>query len=250
MPHATAPRSRENRRLGTFSVQPAVFERMPNLRIAVAVAVAGTLDNSAPRSAVEALWRGAWQEAANASIYGNAQSHPRVKPWRDAFQRMGVSGKQFPSSVEALLRRALKGGEPFTINPLVDFYNAVSLRYVVPAGAFDLDDLHDVLELRLSRPGDTFQALDDAAPGEVPPGEVSYATGPTIITRHIVWRQSRAGLVTPATRRAIFVSEVLTDLGPGAGQDVASAFQHGLLDYFGVPSATDVITPDQPSIAW
>jgi DNA/RNA-binding domain of Phe-tRNA-synthetase-like protein len=41
---------------------------------------------------------------------------------------MGVSGRKFPSSIEALLRRAFKGGEPLRINPLVDFYNAVSLE--------------------------------------------------------------------------------------------------------------------------
>lgn len=236
--------------MGSFTVEPAVFERIPNLRIAVAVAASGVLNNAAPHPAVEALWREAWREAAGASVYGNAQSHPRVKPWRDAFQRMGVSGKQFPSSVEALLRRALKGGAPFTINPLVDFYNAISLRHLVPAGAFDLDDLHDTLALRLSQPGDTFQALDDAAPFEVPAGEVSYAGGPTIITRHIVWRQSRAGLVTPATRRAILVSEVLTDLGPTAADDVAAAFQRGLRDYFDTPSDTDVITADHRGVSW
>ena len=29
-----------------------------------------------------------------------------------------------------------QGGEPASINPLVDFYNAVSLRHFVPVGAF------------------------------------------------------------------------------------------------------------------
>ncbi|MGH2486511.1 MAG: B3/B4 domain-containing protein, partial [Ktedonobacterales bacterium] len=166
------------------------------------------------------------------------------------FARMGVSGKQFPSSVEALLRRALKGGEPFTINPLVDYYNAISLRRLVPAGAFDRDDIRDTLELRLSRPGDTFQALDDAAPMEIPAGEVSYTTGPTIITRHIVWRQSRAGLVTPATTRAILVSEVLAELGPDAPDEIAGDFMRGLRDFFGVPSRAWIVTADQTAIAW
>lgn len=236
--------------MGSFHVEPEVFERIPNLRIAVAVATSGDLDNAAAHPEIEDLWASAWRQAEAASAYGNAQSHPRIRPWREAFQRMGVSGKQFPSSVEALLRRALKGGEPFTINPLVDFYNAISLRHLVPAGAFDLDGLNDTLELRLSRLGDSFQALDDAEPIMVPPGEVSYTTGANIVTRHIVWRQSRAGLVTPATRRAILVSEVLTDLGPTAADDVASEFQRGLDDYFGTPSATKVLTADYREIRW
>lgn len=234
--------------MGTFAIHPDVFARVPNLR--VAVAVAHGLDNASAHPGVETLWRTAWANAASAAVYGNAQSHPRVKPWRDTFTRMDVSGKQFPSSVEALLRRAMKGGEPFTINPLVDLYNAISLTRLVPAGAFDLDAIHDTLELRLSRSGDTFQALDDDAPIPVPAGEVSYATGTTIITRHIVWRQSRAGLVTPQTRRVILVSEVLAELGPDAPGEVAGDFARDLREHFGAPSHTWIVTPAQPDIAW
>jgi DNA/RNA-binding domain of Phe-tRNA-synthetase-like protein len=79
---------------------------------------------------------------------------------------------------------------------------------------------------------------------------VSYSTGPTIITRHIVWRQSRAGLVTPATTRAILVSEVLAELGPDAPDEVADDFTRGLRDYYGLPARTWVVTPEQPAIAW
>ena len=231
-----------------FVIAPDVFERLPNLRIAAAVATG--LDNRTEPPAVAAYWRAAWEAAAAAAQYGNAQSHPRVKPWRDAFQRMGVSGKQFPSSVEALLRRALKGGEPFAINPLVDWYNAVSLRHFVPAGGFDLTEVADPLELRLSRAGDTFTALDDEQALAVPPGEVSYATGATILTRHIVWRQAKTALITPQTRDVVLVSEVLAELGPDAPAAVAADFAHGLREFFGVASQTWVLDPAHPAIAW
>ncbi|MGH2516983.1 MAG: B3/B4 domain-containing protein [Ktedonobacterales bacterium] len=232
-----------------FAIAPEVFERLPNLRIAAAVTTG--LDNQVERSTVRAYWGEAWRSAAaDSAQYGNAQSQPLVKPWRDAFQRMGVSGKQFPSSVEALLRRALKGGEPFTINALVDWYNAVSLRHYVPAGGFDLAELSAPLELRLSRAGDTFMALDDAEALEVPPGEVSYATGATILTRHIVWRQAKTALITPQTRDVILVSEVLAELGADASAAVADAFARGLRDFFGVPSQTWVLDAAQPAIAW
>ena len=82
-----------------------------------------------------------------------------------------MSGKKFPSSIEALLRRALKGGPPVYINPLVDLYNAVSLAHTVPAGGFDLTDLDDRQELRFPREGDTFQALDEDSPVPVPPSQ-------------------------------------------------------------------------------
>ena len=135
-----------------FRVEPAIFARFPGLRLAVVVAHG--VDNATARPAVAESWHAAWAGAARlAAGHGNAQSHPRVRPWREAFRATGVSSKEFPSSIEAMLRRALKGGAPFEINPLVDFYNGLSLRHIVPVGGFDLDELHGPLELRLTRAG-------------------------------------------------------------------------------------------------
>lgn len=228
-----------------FTVAPEVSARFPGMR--VAVAVARGLENAAPHPAIEALWRNAWQAAAvEAAPYGNAQSHPRVKPWRERFTAMGVSGKQFPSSVEALLRRALKGGEPFAINPLVDWYNALSLRHLVPAGAFDLAALDgQPLELRLTREGDTFTALDAADAEAVPPGEIAYAVGSTVLTRHFVWRQSREGLVVPETDDVVLLSEVLGEVGPAVADAILADFLAGLRDYFGVEGTGAVTSAEQ-----
>jgi DNA/RNA-binding domain of Phe-tRNA-synthetase-like protein len=231
-----------------FAAQPEVFARFPSIRIAAAAARG--LDNRTPRPEVEAGWRAAWTAAVGASQYGNAQSHPRVKPWRERFTAMGISGKEFPSSVEALLRRALKGGEPFTINPLVDWYNTISLRHLVPAGAFDLADIHGPLELRLTQPGDTFTSLDAEAPVAVPPGEVAYADGHTILTRQFVWRQARSGLVTPQTRNLVLVSEVLGEVGAEVADAVVADFQRGLREYFGLVSQGWIVDAGHPMVEW
>jgi DNA/RNA-binding domain of Phe-tRNA-synthetase-like protein len=221
-----------------FDVAPEIFDRFPGMRIAVAVAEG--VDNAAPRPAIDAVWREAWGAAgAEAARYGNAQSHPRVAPWRERFKAMGVSTKEFRSSIEALLRRAAKGGEPFGISPLVDFYNAVSLRHVVPAGGFDLDQLGtDLLELRLSRAGEEFLALGSGAPEVVPAGEVSYVAGGAILTRHFVWRQAKLGALVPETRRLFLVSEVLGEVEAEGGGEVADAVLadlcDGLREHFGV----------------
>jgi DNA/RNA-binding domain of Phe-tRNA-synthetase-like protein len=213
---------------------PDVFSRFPGLRVVV-VAAAG-VDNQSARELVSAQWRDAWIGATQAAVYGNAQSHPRIRPWRDRFQAMGVSGKEFPSSIEALLRRALKGGEPFQINPLVDWYNAISLRHMVPVGGFDLDQTGGPIELRLTRAGDQFVTLDATAPVAVPPGEVAYANGHTILTRHFVWRQARTGLIGAATRNVVLVSEVLGEAGAEVASAVLADLRDGLRHNFGVAS--------------
>jgi DNA/RNA-binding domain of Phe-tRNA-synthetase-like protein len=162
---------------------------------------------------------------------------------------MGVSAKEFPSSIEALLRRALKGAEPFHINPLVDFYNAISLRHTVPAGGFDLADLSG-LELRRTVPGDTFRGLDTEERVVVPPGEVAYTDGTTVLTRHFVWRQSRVGLITPATRSVFLVSEILGEVGGFVAEAVCSDLSDGLVRYFGVAPQTYILSRGTLEVSW
>ena len=108
-----------------FVVASEVFELFPDLKLPVAVAQGIHPTSDAP--GIETMWRQSWEAARTASDYESPQSHPRVAPRREAMTAMGVSGRKFPSSIEDLLRRAFKGGEPLRINPLVDFYNAVSL---------------------------------------------------------------------------------------------------------------------------
>jgi DNA/RNA-binding domain of Phe-tRNA-synthetase-like protein len=232
-------------RAPALTLRQPVLALLPGLR--VVVVVARGLRPEAAAGAGE-RWSRAWAGLRAGFAFPNAQSHPHVARWREAMRAIGAPHKQFPSSVEALVRRALKAPEPFRVHPLVDFYNAVSLEHVVPAGGFDLAGLDAGVELRATRPGDTFHALDAEAPEPVGPGEVAYASGTTVLTRHLVWRQSRQALFAPTTREAVLVSEVL------AGQDalaepVRAALADGLAEHFAARVHSAVLDADHPSLA-
>jgi DNA/RNA-binding domain of Phe-tRNA-synthetase-like protein len=232
-----------------FLVEPDVFTRFPGMRLAVVVA--RDIDNGAERPEVSRAWSEAWAAAASTvAPHGTAQSHPRVVAWRQRFQAIGVSMRHFPTSIEALLRRAMKGGAPFRINPLVDFYNSVSLRHAVPVGGFDLDRVHGPLTVRLTRDGDTFAALDAEGAVAVPAGEVAYATGSTILTRQLMWRQARDGLIHPETRTVFLVSESLPDCGPGLAEAVLDELGAGLRRSFGATARSFVVDAATPHVSW
>jgi DNA/RNA-binding domain of Phe-tRNA-synthetase-like protein len=231
-------------------VAPVVWARFPGLTIVVAVGQ--NLDPQHRPDAVSERWRAAWIAAGEAGrAYPNPQSHPRVAPWREAFRAMGVPPREFPSSIEALLRRAMKGGEPFSVSPLVDFYNAVSLSHFVPVGAFDLDRLsHSAIRLRLTRTGDHYFALDAAEPVFVDPGEVAYTDGDTVLTRHFVWRQAREGLIRPETQNVFLVSEILGAVGRHVAEIVLGDVQAGLLNLFASQAKTFILDLEHPAAAW
>jgi DNA/RNA-binding domain of Phe-tRNA-synthetase-like protein len=177
-----------------------------------------------------------------------------VALYRNTLKKVAnVSSKKYPQSNESLLKRALKeknAGRP--ISPVVDFYNSISIKHAVTAGAFDLQELRAAsapLELRLARDEDGFVALDaaaDAEPANVDKGEILYAQGNTVLTRHMAWRQSKQALVTDDSTEVMFMSEVVNDGAVGAeptklSRAIAISLQDGLREFFGVESTVAIL---------
>jgi DNA/RNA-binding domain of Phe-tRNA-synthetase-like protein len=93
-----------------FTIEKKIFEFFPSMRLAVVILK--DLNNRFDRPEIQTELKKSWVSAGKAAAeYGNPQSHPRIKPWVDHFKELGVSRKQFPSSIESLVRRAGKVGE-------------------------------------------------------------------------------------------------------------------------------------------
>jgi DNA/RNA-binding domain of Phe-tRNA-synthetase-like protein len=195
---------------GELLVAPEIWPLFPDMQIVVVVGRWVSISQRLRRE-MEAHWEEVWH-VVGARGGGAAQSHPRVRPWRAKMSALGVSGQKHPSSVEALLRRAINGKPRPQISPVVDLYNSVSLQHIVPVGGFDLGALSGGVQLRLSRPGDRFTPLDSQDPEDVPTHEVCYAVGHDVLTRHFVWKQSRTGLIDERTNEVLLVAEVLGEV--------------------------------------
>lgn len=152
-----------------------------------------------------------------------------------------------------MVRRLLKDPRPpRPINPVVDFCNAISMKYIVPIIALDLGDLEaitdDPLELRLTASGDKFLSMD-AHDGEQAKGvevrEVAYAQGSTILSRHLSWRQSIVGLVKETTSDVILLCPVMelqeSEEPSEMSKKLAEELQRGLLECFGTISFTSIL---------
>lgn len=136
------------------------------------------------------------------------ESAPEIATWHAAFRAFGTNPRRSRPSVDALLRRLDRSGSLPRINPAVDAYNAVSVRFAVPAGAFDLDRLPGDVVIRYAADGDEFTPLGEPDVVEKPnAGEVVYAAGSTVLTRHWNHRDSDLTKLTPATTNAVFILE-------------------------------------------
>jgi DNA/RNA-binding domain of Phe-tRNA-synthetase-like protein len=207
------------------------------------------IDNRTANPEIDALLADSWRAMGElAATYGSAQQHPLVAPWRDALRAMGGNGKKFPCAIESMVRRAFKSPEPVRLNPLTDFLHAMSLRHVVPLGAFDAAESGGgQIELRRTRAGDTFHALDADEAVAVEPGEVAYAWQQHVLTRHFVWRQAARALITPQTADAVIVVELLPQLDEAATAAFADDLTQGLAKYFGDAAPAVILGEDETS---
>lgn len=122
------------------------------------------------------------------------------------------------------------------------------MKNIVPAGGFDLDQLESDLLLRLSVEGDTFAALDKDEEISIPSGEVSYADGHNIITRHFVWKQAKHALLTDRSSHVLFVSEILGELPEKVLSSVKADLIGGLRECFGITAECRIVDENNPSI--
>jgi lysyl-tRNA synthetase class 2 len=166
-------------------------------------------------------WKGSLAEelASIGLSIDNLASHPDVAGWRQVFSSMGVKPSKYRSSLEALLRRVLKEKSLWTVNSIVDLYNCVSVRTLLPMGAFDLDKIKGNIEIRYGKSGEKFYPLGSEEAEEVLPGHVVYADSEKICTWLWNHRDSRLAGLDEGSRRAVFVvdrafSPTTTKLGP------------------------------------
>ena len=213
-----------------FSIQKELFDILPDLTLGMVV-VTG-VDNTHPSKEIDDLLSQSIEEMRKNFVFEKAQEHPRIKPWRTAFSKLGISGSKFPSSIESMARRILKG-DPFPkINPLVDLYNSISLRYLVPMGGHDLDTLEGNIHLRFAEGWEPFSPMGGGERMTVPKGELVYRDDQEVLTRNWVWRQCEKDKATEKTRNVFVPIDVLGEVGSERAVEIIQELSHLIPKYF------------------
>lgn len=227
-----------------FSVAPDVFEALPQYCLGVAAATG--VDNRTPNAGIAALLDQAVQDFAAANAGVNLRELPGIRACRDAFQALGMNPNKFLCSIEALSRRVQKGGALPHINSLVDLGNALSLRYLLPMGAHDIDRLEDGIQVRFSTPEDHFLPMGETAEEVMPAGELVYVSGHTVKTRRWIWRQSDDGKITEETSHVFFPIDAFLDVNRDQALQARDQLAALLRDAFGCEVVTGFVDKDHP----
>jgi DNA/RNA-binding domain of Phe-tRNA-synthetase-like protein len=233
----------------TITAAEETVEAFPELEVRLVVAegvrnAAAWPDAEANLRAVEdRLGAGQWRPF-------DAESE-RIASWHEAYRRFGTNPRRIRPSVDALGRRLEKSGRLPRINGCVDTYNYVSVLYGLPAGAFDLDRIDTDVQIRFGRAGDAFTPLGEPDAVEQPnTGEVVYAAGDLVLTRHWNHRDCDRTKVTEDSKRIVFMLERVSR--SAAGSEVMDEAQNLLAELIAVHAdkvSTLFLEAGSPSVA-
>jgi DNA/RNA-binding domain of Phe-tRNA-synthetase-like protein len=191
-------------------IDPAVHAAHPDY--VALVLVASGLANGPTDAGSDAQLAAAETHLLGSGL-AKASDHPHIAAWRAAFSAFGAKPSRYPSSAEALIGRVLKGGPLPRVNALVDLYNAVSVRHVVPLGGEDADRLEGPLRLAVATGDEPFDPRGDGSDVEhAAAGEIVWRDDRGVTCRRWNWRQGRRTQLTDETTRAFFVFDRLDGL--------------------------------------
>lgn len=192
-----------------FVIEEEFWSLFPNARIGVIVC--NDIDNTVgDKDQYQELILNAEKEAFMYLNEVEFSNNEVIKVWRDAFRKFKTK-KGARSSVEALLKRVHKGNHIGTINPLVDIYNSISLKYALPCGGEDIDTF--VGDVRLTKAVGNEKSITLGTDENAPPyeGEIVYKDNEGAVCRCWNWRESVRTMLTESTKNAFLCIELVDE---------------------------------------
>ncbi|EKD78322.1 MAG: hypothetical protein ACD_41C00368G0006 [uncultured bacterium] len=223
------------------SVDSTIFTVWPEA--ALGLVYATNINNRADTSAFATEARGI--EVAVRERFPTAEAvgqHPNIQAWRKAYRAFGCDPHKYRCSSEAIVRQVLKGNTVWGINPLVDCYNYISLKYTVPVGGEDCAKIVGNVVLKRASGTEPFVRLggSENEPPEV--GEVIYADDAGVLCRRWNWREADRTKLTTDTTIAILVIEAIPPMTIDALQQATTELAELVQRWTGATVQSRIIT--------
>jgi len=206
------------------SIDPAIFTLAPGFR-AMSIAVEAT-SITRPEVASDALKSACQQVIQDDVVWADAH----LAAWAEVFRAFGAKAKRTPCSAEALRKRVLRDGTLPAIDPVVDLYNAISIRYALPVGGENIAAYKGAPRLVIA---DGSERFDTVKEGEVvyespEPGEVIWRDDQGVTCRRWNWRQGVRTRLDASAHQMWFILESLPAMPISALQQAHDELVSGL----------------------
>jgi len=190
-----------------FKINKEIFEKFPDLIIGVVVA--RNINNKGINQNIIDLIRKEEKRIKENFDIETLSQNPKIGAWRKAYSSFGAKPKKYKSSVENLYRMILQGIQLRHINKIVDIYNYISIKHMVPVGGDDIDRVEGDIVLKFATGNEKFVELNSQEIKNPRPGEVVYMDNKEVLCRRWNWRECDKTKMTEETKNVCLVIEGL-----------------------------------------
>lgn len=217
-----------------FSINQNVFEKFPNIVEYVAIF---TGINNQPsdeiKSGILAQLRNVEEEVRGKFADQDLEKIDSIAPYLDIFQQFGVNPKKVKPSHLALLSRVIKGGNLPDINPYTNLYNAFSLKYQLPFGGEDLNEVYGNSELSLAQGGEHWLGIGEKEPKYAVAGELLWYDDYDVTCLDWNWRQCDRTKVTEKATASYMVVDGIEGKTDAVCKEALEEFAESVKIYLG-----------------
>lgn len=191
-----------------FKIDDKILEHYPSLNIGIVVAKG--IDNTGESPDVLSMLDEQSSAIKSRHDLETLKEVPKISAWREAYRAFGAKPKKYTCSVENLYRMILEGVHLRHINKVVDIYNYISLKHMVPVGGDDIDKVDGGITLRFATGEEPFIRLNSDEVDHPKEGEVVYADDKEVLCRRWNWRECDKSKMTEQTKNITLVVEGLS----------------------------------------
>ncbi len=228
-----------------FTISNEILEKYPNLNIALVVAKG--IENAGDNEKITAMLREAEKEIRENYDSETLSQQPKIKSWRETYSSFGAKPKKYRCSVENLYRMVLDGVELRHINKIVDIYNYISIKHMLPAGGDDLDKVDGNITLGFAKGDEQFTELNSDETKNPKEGEVIYSDDKEVLCRRWNWRECDKSKMTENTKNVAIVIEGLPPFTAGEIRSISDELAALVREHCGGIVEIHILGNENPS---
>ena len=229
-----------------FKIEDAIFKKFPTLT--VAVVIIKDFDNSKNREESVRILR---NEEKNLRIKFNVETllkNKYIAKYCEAFKDFGVDPDKFLPAHLALSKRVVEGFDLPDINPAVNIYNALSIKYLTPFGGEDLETLYGDFVLKFAEGGEQWIPIGGKKSKNAVAGELIWRDDFDLSTRALNWRQCDRTKLTDKSKGLFSIMDGFSDLNKENIKVAAEEFIQIIEKKLGGKGSVYWIDKSQPAV--
>lgn len=218
-----------------FKIEKEVFEKFPKLFVAIPIIYGFNNrwddENRELINRLKKEYESSLKERF--STVAEYMSHEYIESYFHTFREFGANPKKIKPTHFALGKRVIEGGSLPTINPIVDLYNAMSIKHITPFGGEDLDTVYGDFTLKFANGDEHWLGIGEESGKSPKKGDLIWEDIYDVSTLSLNWRQCERTKLVETSTNGYFIMDGFKGVNEENIRAVSKEFSEFIKNNFG-----------------